>query len=90
MCAATVNCHRHFSTHMQRLQFLRCFHKIVRVEWIVEVGSDSGINGKDGDETKPITEEEEEARRIAELGKPRLGTNANIEIVIEESYEFKV
>ncbi|XP_051507402.1 sodium/calcium exchanger 3-like isoform X7 [Myxocyprinus asiaticus] len=38
-----------------------------------------------GDETP----EEEEARRIAEMGKPVLGEHAKIEIIIEESYEFK-
>nr|CAB3266342.1 sodium/calcium exchanger 1 [Phallusia mammillata] len=55
-----------------------------------DAGSDSGINGKDDDESsKLISEEEEEARRIAELGKPRLGINPCVEIVIEESYEFK-
>ena len=35
-------------------------------------------------------EDVEEARRIAELGKPRLGENHTLEILIEESYEFKV
>lgn len=35
-------------------------------------------------------EEKEEERRIAELGKPRLGESSKIEIIIEESYEFKV
>uniref|UniRef100_H2YTJ0 Calx-beta domain-containing protein n=1 Tax=Ciona savignyi TaxID=51511 RepID=H2YTJ0_CIOSA len=34
-------------------------------------------------------EQEEEARRIAELGKPRLGAQTSIEVMIEESYEFK-
>lgn len=37
-----------------------------------------------------LDEDEEEARRIAELGKPRLGENHTLEILIEESYEFKV
>jgi solute carrier family 8 (sodium/calcium exchanger) len=56
-----------------------------------DVGSDSGINGKDDEEMliKNLSEEEEEARRIAELGKPRLGECCTTEIVIEESYEFK-
>ena len=60
-------------------------------------GSDSGINGKEEDEANETTkmnneedEEEEEAKRIAELGKPRLGENCTLEIIIEESYEFKV
>uniref|UniRef100_F6V1Q0 Calx-beta domain-containing protein n=2 Tax=Ciona intestinalis TaxID=7719 RepID=F6V1Q0_CIOIN len=52
-----------------------------------DAGSDSGINGKEID--KKATEEEEEARRIAELGKPRLGAETTVEIIIEESYEFK-
>jgi len=59
-------------------------------------GSDSGINGKEEDEANETTkmnneedEEEEEAKRIAELGKPRLGENCTLEIIIEESYEFK-
>lgn len=56
-----------------------------------DVGSDSGINGQGDDEMliKNLSEDEEEARRIAELGKPRLGETNVTEIVIEESYEFK-
>jgi solute carrier family 8 (sodium/calcium exchanger) len=55
-----------------------------------DVGSDSGINGKEDEMLiSNLTEEEEEARRIAELGKPRLGETTVTEIVIEESYEFK-
>ncbi|XP_030627640.1 sodium/calcium exchanger 3 isoform X3 [Chanos chanos] len=36
-----------------------------------------------------LTSEEEEARRIAEMGKPVLGEHARLEVIIEESYEFK-
>ncbi|XP_031597636.2 sodium/calcium exchanger 2b [Oreochromis aureus] len=36
-----------------------------------------------------MTAEEEEARRIAEMGKPILGEYSRLEVVIEESYEFK-
>ncbi|XP_039248320.2 sodium/calcium exchanger 3-like isoform X1 [Styela clava] len=55
-----------------------------------DTGSDSGINGRDEEEERKLTDEEkEEAKRIAELGKPRLGDNSKIEIIIEESYEFK-
>uniref|UniRef100_A0A3B4FE62 Sodium/calcium exchanger 2-like n=1 Tax=Pundamilia nyererei TaxID=303518 RepID=A0A3B4FE62_9CICH len=36
-----------------------------------------------------MTAEEEEARRIAEMGKPILGEHSRLEVVIEESYEFK-
>ncbi|XP_030073900.1 sodium/calcium exchanger 2 isoform X4 [Microcaecilia unicolor] len=41
------------------------------------------------EEDKKLTAEEEEARRIAEMGKPILGEHAKLEVVIEESYEFK-
>ncbi|XP_035390031.1 sodium/calcium exchanger 2b isoform X1 [Electrophorus electricus] len=37
----------------------------------------------------PLSTEEEEARRIAEMGKPILGEHSRLEVVIEESYEFK-
>uniref|UniRef100_A0A8C0CF96 Solute carrier family 8 member A3 n=1 Tax=Balaenoptera musculus TaxID=9771 RepID=A0A8C0CF96_BALMU len=33
--------------------------------------------------------EEEEAKRIAEMGKPILGEHPKLEVIIEESYEFK-
>ncbi|XP_055370486.1 sodium/calcium exchanger 2a isoform X6 [Betta splendens] len=35
------------------------------------------------------TPEEEEARRISELGKPSLGEHSRLEVIIEESCEFK-
>ncbi|XP_016407603.1 sodium/calcium exchanger 3-like isoform X2 [Sinocyclocheilus rhinocerous] len=38
---------------------------------------------------RKLSSEEEQARRIAEMGKPVLGEHAKIEIIIEESYEFK-
>ncbi|XP_055003662.1 sodium/calcium exchanger 2b isoform X5 [Boleophthalmus pectinirostris] len=41
-----------------------------------------GISGQ-------LSAEEEEARRIAEMGKPILGEHSRLEVVIEESYEFK-
>uniref|UniRef100_A0A8C5W0A0 Solute carrier family 8 member A2 n=1 Tax=Microcebus murinus TaxID=30608 RepID=A0A8C5W0A0_MICMU len=41
----------------------------------------------DGD--RKLTAEEEEARRIAEMGKPVLGENCRLEVIIEESYDFK-
>ncbi|XP_025925604.1 sodium/calcium exchanger 2 [Apteryx rowi] len=34
-------------------------------------------------------DETEEARRIAEMGKPVLGENCRLEVIIEESYDFK-
>ncbi|XP_060639746.2 sodium/calcium exchanger 2-like isoform X2 [Anolis sagrei] len=41
------------------------------------------------DADKKLSAEEEEARRIAEMGKPILGENARLEVIIEESYDFK-
>ncbi|XP_030627649.1 sodium/calcium exchanger 3 isoform X11 [Chanos chanos] len=43
----------------------------------------------DSNQEKKLTSEEEEARRIAEMGKPVLGEHARLEVIIEESYEFK-
>ena len=34
--------------------------------------------------------EEEEARRIAEMGKPVLGEHSRLKVIIEESTELKV
>lgn len=39
---------------------------------------------------RKLTMEEEEAKRIAEMGKPVLGEHPKLEVIIEESYEFKV
>lgn len=39
---------------------------------------------------RKMTSDEEEARRIAEMGKPVLGEHSKLEVIIEESYEFKV
>ncbi|XP_036167299.1 sodium/calcium exchanger 3 isoform X3 [Myotis myotis] len=38
---------------------------------------------------RKLTVEEEEAKRIAEMGKPVLGKHPKLEVIIEESYEFK-
>ncbi|XP_070762698.1 sodium/calcium exchanger 2b isoform X7 [Enoplosus armatus] len=56
-----------------------------------------GISGTEREEQKKeckgtegqMSAEEEEARRIAEMGKPILGEHSRLEVVIEESYEFK-
>uniref|UniRef100_A0A8C6KRT9 Solute carrier family 8 member 2b n=1 Tax=Nothobranchius furzeri TaxID=105023 RepID=A0A8C6KRT9_NOTFU len=44
--------------------------------------------GISGGSIKPLLQEEE-AQRIAEMGKPILGEHSRLEVVIEESYEFK-
>ncbi|XP_026154738.1 sodium/calcium exchanger 3 isoform X1 [Mastacembelus armatus] len=38
---------------------------------------------------RKLTADEEEAKRIAEMGKPVLGEHPKLEVIIEESYEFK-
>nr|XP_006632742.2 PREDICTED: sodium/calcium exchanger 3 isoform X2 [Lepisosteus oculatus] len=38
---------------------------------------------------RKLSVEEEEAKRIAEMGKPVLGEHHKLEVIIEESYEFK-
>ncbi|XP_005062933.1 PREDICTED: sodium/calcium exchanger 2, partial [Ficedula albicollis] len=42
-----------------------------------------------GDADRQLSAEEEEARRIADMGKPVLGDNRRLEVIIEESYDFK-
>ncbi|XP_040285557.1 sodium/calcium exchanger 1 isoform X3 [Bufo bufo] len=50
----------------------------------------SVITFTEEDEVKqPLTSKEEEERRIAEMGRPVLGEHTKLEIIIEESYEFK-
>uniref|UniRef100_A0A3Q2NW90 Solute carrier family 8 member 3 n=1 Tax=Fundulus heteroclitus TaxID=8078 RepID=A0A3Q2NW90_FUNHE len=41
------------------------------------------------DMNRKLTSDEEEAKRIAEMGKPVLGEHPRLEVIIEESYEFK-
>ncbi|KAM3862639.1 sodium/calcium exchanger 1-like [Diretmus argenteus] len=41
------------------------------------------------EEEEALTGKDEEERRIAEMGRPMLGDHVKLEIVIEESYEFK-
>ncbi|XP_053193602.1 sodium/calcium exchanger 1a isoform X20 [Scomber japonicus] len=43
--------------------------------------------GDGGEEV--LTKKEEEERRIAEMGRPMLGEHVKLEVIIEESYEFK-
>ncbi|XP_069091153.1 sodium/calcium exchanger 1 isoform X2 [Pleurodeles waltl] len=44
---------------------------------------------EENEDTQPLTSKEEEERRIAEMGRPVLGEHTRLEIIIEESYEFK-
>ncbi|MEQ2197013.1 hypothetical protein XENOCAPTIV_020898, partial [Xenoophorus captivus] len=48
------------------------------------------ISITDGVCEEVLTKKEEEERRIAEMGRPTLGEHVRLEVIIEESYEFKV
>ncbi|XP_061889102.1 sodium/calcium exchanger 1-like isoform X1 [Entelurus aequoreus] len=50
-------------------------------------GHTSSIFTTSGDQDVPTKEDQE--RRIAQMGRPQLGQNTKVEIIIEESYEFK-
>ncbi|MED6261324.1 Sodium/calcium exchanger 1, partial [Ataeniobius toweri] len=47
------------------------------------------ISITDGVCEEVLTKKEEEERRIAEMGRPTLGEHVRLEVIIEESYEFK-
>uniref|UniRef100_A0AAV2JPG9 Sodium/calcium exchanger membrane region domain-containing protein n=1 Tax=Knipowitschia caucasica TaxID=637954 RepID=A0AAV2JPG9_KNICA len=63
----------------------------------LEIGEPRLVESNDKEEPKKEVEEEEEAlaemdeeeRRIAEMGRPMLGDHVKLEVIIEESYEFK-
>ncbi|NWH97906.1 NAC2 protein, partial [Tichodroma muraria] len=59
--------------------------------FFIELGTPRWLKrGISGDGERQLSAEEEEARRIADMGKPVLGDNRRLEVVIEESYDFKV
>uniref|UniRef100_A0A9J7ZKE2 Solute carrier family 8 member 1a n=1 Tax=Cyprinus carpio carpio TaxID=630221 RepID=A0A9J7ZKE2_CYPCA len=44
---------------------------------------------KEDGEEENLTKKEKDERRIAEMGRPTLGEHVKLEVIIEESYEFK-
>uniref|UniRef100_A0AAX7URY7 Calx-beta domain-containing protein n=1 Tax=Astatotilapia calliptera TaxID=8154 RepID=A0AAX7URY7_ASTCA len=56
--------------------------------FFLEIGEPRRRWTEDGAE-EPLTKKEEEERRIAEMGRPMLGEHVKLEVIIEESYEFK-
>ncbi|XP_053730589.1 sodium/calcium exchanger 1b isoform X2 [Synchiropus splendidus] len=57
---------------------------------LVESSDDKEEKEKpEDDEKEALTGNEEEKRRIAEMGRPMLGEHSKLEVIIEESYEFK-
>ncbi|XP_059810773.1 sodium/calcium exchanger 3 isoform X18 [Hypanus sabinus] len=63
------------------------FRKINLREYEVLLEVNTVMNEYDAN--RKLTIEEEEAKRIAEMGKPILGEHPKLEVIIEESYEFK-
>ncbi|XP_066840772.1 sodium/calcium exchanger 2 isoform X1 [Anser cygnoides] len=63
------------------------FIELGQPRWLKRGISALLLSQAEGD--RKLSAEEEEARRIAEMGKPVLGENCRLEVVIEESYDFK-
>ncbi|XP_065256567.1 sodium/calcium exchanger 1 isoform X14 [Emys orbicularis] len=59
------------------------------VEMSEKKGGRSALRLSPASGDKPLTSKEEEERRIAEMGRPVLGEHTKLEVIIEESYEFK-
>uniref|UniRef100_A0A8C5FSR0 Calx-beta domain-containing protein n=1 Tax=Gadus morhua TaxID=8049 RepID=A0A8C5FSR0_GADMO len=56
----------------------------------LEIGTPHLVGNKDSkEEEEEEVLEDEEQRRVAEMGRPMLGDHVKMEIIIEESYEFK-
>ncbi|XP_060943351.1 sodium/calcium exchanger 1b isoform X13 [Limanda limanda] len=61
----------------------------------IEIGEPRLLGGSDTkavfleEEEEALTGQDDEERRIAEMGRPMLGDHVKLEIIIEESYEFK-
>lgn len=72
--------------HVQALQTRPCSALVLQVCYL-QLGVDIAFTEV---AERKLTVEEEEAKRIAEMGKPILGEHPKLEVIIEESYEFKV
>ncbi|XP_029926250.1 sodium/calcium exchanger 1b isoform X1 [Myripristis murdjan] len=51
--------------------------------------TEDGQKEAEEEEEEVLTGKDEEERRIAEMGRPMLGDHVKLEVIIEESYEFK-
>ncbi|XP_056135822.1 sodium/calcium exchanger 1a isoform X4 [Lampris incognitus] len=51
--------------------------------------ADTSLKEAEEEREETLTKKEEEERRIAEMGRPTLGEHVNLEVIVEESYEFK-
>uniref|UniRef100_A0A3B1IJ90 Solute carrier family 8 member 1a n=1 Tax=Astyanax mexicanus TaxID=7994 RepID=A0A3B1IJ90_ASTMX len=57
--------------------------------FFMELGEPRMMEMSERKEDISLSQKEQEERRIAEMGRPTLGDNTRLEVVIEESYEFK-
>ncbi|XP_075935510.1 sodium/calcium exchanger 1-like isoform X9 [Anarhichas minor] len=48
-----------------------------------------GIKSEEEEEEEALAGKDEEEQRIADMGRPMLGDHVKLEVIIEESYEFK-
>ncbi|XP_051936306.1 sodium/calcium exchanger 1b isoform X1 [Hippocampus zosterae] len=58
-------------------------------DWTEEKQQQQQKEEEIAEEEEALTGKDEEERRIAEMGRPMLGDHVKLEVVIEESYEFK-
>uniref|UniRef100_A0A671X241 Solute carrier family 8 member 1b n=1 Tax=Sparus aurata TaxID=8175 RepID=A0A671X241_SPAAU len=56
---------------------------------LMESNDTKGEEKEGVEEEEPLAGKEDEERRIAEMGRPMLGDHVKLEVIIEESYEFK-
>ncbi|XP_030626888.1 sodium/calcium exchanger 1a isoform X8 [Chanos chanos] len=56
---------------------------------LVEMSERKAVLLHDDISDETLTKKEEDERRVAEMGRPTLGEHVKLEVVIEESYEFK-
>ncbi|XP_070980946.1 sodium/calcium exchanger 1-like isoform X3 [Oncorhynchus clarkii lewisi] len=56
---------------------------------LMETNDSKEVAEKEVEEVVPLTGVDDEEQRIADMGRPTLGDHVKLEIIIEESYEFK-
>ncbi|XP_039530113.1 sodium/calcium exchanger 1a isoform X8 [Pimephales promelas] len=64
------------------------FLELQEPEWRRRGWTGGFVKTEDGEEDI-LTKKEEDERRVAEMGRPTLGEHVKLEVIIEESYEFK-
>ncbi|XP_056104679.1 sodium/calcium exchanger 1a isoform X6 [Rhinichthys klamathensis goyatoka] len=64
------------------------FLELQEPEWRRRGWTGGFVKTEDGEEDT-LTKREKDERRVAEMGRPTLGEHVKLEVIIEESYEFK-